>query len=37
MNSIKNHSPLCSVKLELMEAKYDALKTGSGCNRRRPN
>jgi len=37
MNSIKNHSPLCSVKLELVETKCDALKNGSGCDRRRPN
>ena len=37
MNSTKNHSPLCSVKLELMETKYDALRIGSGCEKRRPN
>lgn len=37
MNSIKNYSPLCNVKLELMETKYNALKNGSGCERSRPN
>ena len=37
MNSIKNHSPLCNVKLELMETKCDALRIGSGCDRSRPN
>ena len=46
MNSIKNNSPLCSVKLELMETKCDvarigsgcdSVRIGSGCDRSRPN
>ncbi len=37
MKSINNYSPLCSVKLELMETKCDATRIGSGCDRSRPN
>ena len=37
MKPTKNHSPLCSVKLELMETKCDAARIGSGCDRSRPN
>ncbi len=36
MKYYKN-SPLCNVKLELMETKYDIAGTGSGCDRSRPN
>ena len=37
MKSNEFYSPLCNVKLELMETKCDTLRSGSECENSRPN